>query len=451
MIINRKTAVKLVLVAAVIGLGALIGSSLDPPPRPDEIKGPEKRVPRPELPEDYEPPVTEHPTPRSMTLEYLDIGLLFAALVAASYLAIERRSRAGIFALGVACLAYFGFVRGGCVCPIGATQHVSEALFGGYVIALPVLLFFLLPLAFSLFYGRVFCSSVCPLGAIQDLVLVRPLKVPRWLEHGLGLFAYIYLGLAVLLAATGALYVICRYDPFVSVFRLSGNAPLLIISGLVLLIAMFVGRPYCRFLCPLGVLLRGGAEVSARHATVSPDECVQCRLCEDACPFNAIQAPAEPMHDRRTGKATLGLLLLAVPVIVALGAWLGRLSTDRLAGIHHTVRQARAVRRSQGLTATALADEAEAYRKTRRPIRELYVREAAVLDRFKLGSALFGGWVGLVVGAKLVLLSVRRTRTDYEAEPGQCVACGRCFRYCPREHLRLAGLRGEIDPEEYRA
>jgi NosR/NirI family nitrous oxide reductase transcriptional regulator len=44
---------------------------------------------------------------------------------------------------------------------------------------------------------------------------------------------------------------------------------------------------------------------------------------------------------------------------------------------------------------------------------------------------LFGGFVGLVVAGKLIGLTVRRSRKDYEADQGRCLACGRCFDYCP--------------------
>ncbi|MHC5086583.1 MAG: 4Fe-4S binding protein, partial [Planctomycetota bacterium] len=43
------------------------------------------------------------------------------------------------------------------------------------------MVFFFSPLVFTLFFGRSFCAAVCPLGVIQDLVLLRPLKVPIWL------------------------------------------------------------------------------------------------------------------------------------------------------------------------------------------------------------------------------------------------------------------------------
>ena len=50
-----------------------------------------------------------------------------------------------------------------------------------------------------------------------------------------------------------------------------------------------------------------------------------------------------------------------------------------------------------------------------------------------------GAYLGLALGMLLVGAARRAPRVDYEAEQGPCVACGRCFRYCPREWVRLKG------------
>jgi ferredoxin len=60
-----------------------------------------------------------------------------------------------------------------------------------------------------------------------------------------------------------------------------------------------------------------------------------------------------------------------------------------------------------------------------------------IRQRATLASWLLGGWVGLVIGLKLVALSVRVTRTDFEPDRGACVACARCFISCPNERVRL--------------
>jgi len=195
-----------------------------------------------------------------------------------------------------------------------------------YAVPIAVAVFFLLPLVFALFFGRVFCAAVCPLGAIQDLVLLRPISVPNWLESGLRLFAYVYLAAAVLFAATGSAFLICRYDPFVAFFRLNGNLNILIIGACLLVISVFIGRPYCRFICPYGVLLRELSRLSKWRVTITPDECIQCRLCEDSCPFGAIKRPTTdwPATEYGRSKKRLVVLIFLLPVLIIF-MWMGRL------------------------------------------------------------------------------------------------------------------------------
>ena len=249
-----------------------------------------ERFPPPDLGADYVYPQSSQLPARAGWLAWVDTAVLTAALVLSALIALRWRSRRAMFYLSIFSLTYFGFYRKGCVCPIGSIQNVAQALFDTtYVLPWAVLAFFALPLAFALLFGRVFCAGVCPLGAMQDLVLVRGLALPRWLDRGLRVLRYFYLGLAVLLAATGAMYVICKYDPFVSYFRMSARFNIWIWSVALLLISLFIGRPYCRFLCPYGALLGIFSRFAVRRATITPAECVVCGLCRDACPFGAIR------------------------------------------------------------------------------------------------------------------------------------------------------------------
>ena len=69
---------------------------------------------------------------------------------------------------------------------------------------------------------------------------------------------------------------------------------------------------------------------------------------------------------------------------------------------------------------------------------EAVLAEAKSLrHRFDLATVLFGGWAGLVLGVKLISLSLRQKRGDYEPDRGGCFACARCFSYCPNERVRL--------------
>ncbi len=422
----RITHIILFIVLLSMSSGVVFGVERFPPPEFDE----------------HELPVTTVQKPRRNLYEYLDVAVLLTALLLASYLALKKRSRRGIFLLGIFSLLYFGFWRKGCVCSIGATQNIVLALFeNSYAVPITVIIFFMLPLIFTLFFGRTFCAAVCPLGAIQDVVALRPCKIPSWLEQALGLLAYVYLGAAILFAATGSAFIICEYDPFVAFFRRTGSLNMLILGASFLLIGLFVGRPYCRFLCPYGVLLNLVSRASKWHVTITPDDCIQCRLCEDACPFGAIENPTEEQGagKRNEGKRRLAILIPLLPIFIVLSGWLGVRISPSLSRVHATVSLAERVWLEDTGKVEGVTDASEAFRGTGRPTEELYDEALNLKKWFVLGGGLFGAFIGLVIGIKLIYLSVRRGRTDYEVNRGTCLSCARCFSYCPIENVRLEG------------
>lgn len=382
--------------------------------------------------------------PRQDIYEYIDVAVLLAALGLSSYLVLKKRSRRLIFGLMVFSLVYFGFWREGCVCSIGAIQNVILSVFDpDYAIPIAAALFFLLPLVFTLFFGRAFCAAVCPLGAIQDLVLLKPVSVPRWLENVLRLFAYIYLGAAILFAATGSAFVICRYDPFISMFRLSGSLNILVLGACFLVVGVFIGRPYCRFFCPYGVILRQFSRLSRRRVTITPDECIQCRLCENSCPFGAIREPmAEwPAGYYEKSKKRLGYLIGLIPVFVILCGWMFSAISPMTSRMHERVRLAERIYLEDTGKEKDVTDASTAFRATGEQTEDLYADASSIREDFGLGGWLVGGFIGLVIGLKLIGLTVRRQRLDYEADRAGCLACGRCFEYCPQERLRLKNAK----------
>jgi NosR/NirI family transcriptional regulator, nitrous oxide reductase regulator len=241
----------------------------------------------------YKTPEVQKPLPRGWWLAVLDMVLLGAAMGASVWIVIRRRKRSWLVGLAIASLAYFGFYRQGCICPIGSIQNVVVALVDPtYSIPIVAIAVFFMPIVVALFFGRAFCGGVCPLGAMQELVVIKPLRVPKRLDRMLGFLKYVYLALAILYALKPALsrdFLICRFDPFVGFFRLTGASHMLAIGGVFLIGGMFIGRPYCRYLCPYGGLLAWCSKLAKKGVTITPDKELDCGLCTEACPFGAIE------------------------------------------------------------------------------------------------------------------------------------------------------------------
>ena len=412
------------------------------------LAGAEQKFQPPDFEGGHKLPLTTTPAPRAPLLQYVDLAVLAAALGTAGWLVLRQRSRKALMALSIFSLLYFGFWRRGCICSIGSVQNVVLAVADrGYALPITVAAFFVLPLLAALFAGRLFCAGVCPHGALQDLVLLKPLKVPPWLEQGLSVLPFIYLGAGVLFAATGSAFLFCQYDPFVPIFRFSGRATMVTAGVLLLVLGMFVSRPFCRFICPFGALLKLCAVSAKWRVTVTPDHCVRCRVCEVGCPSGAIVEPEATILDEqvlRHDRRRLVWLSILVPLLVVGGAWLGRQFSLPASRVHPTVSLAEQLVREQANPAKPEAQrpkgapptvEELALARAELAPTEILTAAAAIRRQFLWGGSIFGAWVGLVIGVKLVSVSIRRPRTDYEPEHGGCFACARCFEYCPRDRV----------------
>lgn len=396
----------------------------------------EQRFPKPEFESGYVQPTPETPEPRALALEYFDVIVLLLVLSLATYFALKKRSRQGMLWLSVFTLAYFGFYRNGCVCSVGSLQNVTLSFADpNYAISVTVLLFFSLPLLFALFFGRVFCAGACPLGAIQDLIVVKPISLPKWLNRTLGLIPYLYLSLAILFAATGTDFIICRYDPFVGIFRMDAKFLMVVLGIAFLLMGMFVARPYCRFFCPYSVLLNWMSRFSRRHLTITPSACIQCKLCANSCPFDAIDFPTNEKEVLKSGLGPKRFLIYAVliPVWIAVGVFVGNKSHTFLSKANPTVYLAELLISNPEIRNDIDNIDVQTFMASGKSMETLVSEAGVIRHKFYIGSMIAGGFLGLVIGMTMLNTVVFRQRQDYQPHKGNCFSCARCIDYCPVE------------------
>jgi NAD-dependent dihydropyrimidine dehydrogenase PreA subunit len=189
-------------------------------------------------------------------------------------------------------------------------------------------------------------------------------------------------------------------------------------------------------------LLKLASLASKWRVRVTPDVCTQCRLCEQSCPFGAMREPQPTEINSKwltADRRRLGWLLALLPALVFGGAWAGSKLSPAAAQLHPSVALAERYTRQQSHPARygPMTPEALSLQRAADNPAAILTVAADARRRFDLACNLFGGWVGLVIGVKLLALSVRSSGTDYEPDRGACFSCARCFSACPNERARL--------------
>lgn len=176
------------------------------------------------------------------------------------------------------------------------------------------LFIFVVWLILTLVFGRIYCSSVCPVGTLQDIAsravrlcgrrtyrYSKPqsrLRIVMLLVMLVCLLGQYYVAVSVL-DPYGAYARICTriFAPMVegamplwnsTGVRMSvaiwGDTLLAVVTfGVVVLIAARRGRLVCNTVCPVGTTLGIVSRFSIFQIDIDTDKCVQCGRCEEVC------------------------------------------------------------------------------------------------------------------------------------------------------------------------
>ena len=231
------------------------------------------------------------------------------------------------------------------ICPFGGVVTLGRYITGGVFIPRTGIgnLFSLAAVAgATLFFGALFCGWLCPLGAVQDWMgkFRRGGRINPKVDRSLGYLRYVVLALVIWTTYRSFNLVFAGFDPFYALFHFwTGTAlplSLAILAG-VLILSLFVSRPWCRWLCPLGAvqgLVQKIAPWSIRRDT---GLCTSCGACDRACPMGITPSRAAAVADSRCNRCLSCTSSCPVP-----GALLFRVPKTRF-GVSGVVKNPKAV------------------------------------------------------------------------------------------------------------
>jgi polyferredoxin len=235
---------------------------------------------------------------------WLKIPLKFAlwfVFLSAVFLFLRKRrlsSRHRIILLCIA-VAAFGIVLGPDPSPMGTVKDAirlygtARAIFPPRMIALTIFL------AIVLLANKYICAWGCQAGTLQELIyrinylenqipgIGRKFKLPFAVTNT---FRVLFFGLFVLVVFAGGIDIIAPIDPFKIYTPASLGFVGGLVIGLLLLLSLFIYRPWCQFFCPFGLVGWFLEKFSRVKINVQYETCIACQKCADACPSTVMGA-----------------------------------------------------------------------------------------------------------------------------------------------------------------
>ncbi len=191
---------------------------------------------------------------------------------------------------------------------------------------------FLIILVVTVLFGRVYCSTICPLGVFQDVVNWISGKIKRRNKRRFDflreqkLLRNVLLAIPIVVFLFGSTLAINLLDPYSIYGRFSGNffRPILVRANnltafifesfklymvypyslkvfnlipFIITVLFFVlvatmawkkGRLYCNTVCPVGTLLGYISKISLFKIIINQEECLSCDICANECKSSCI-------------------------------------------------------------------------------------------------------------------------------------------------------------------
>lgn len=158
---------------------------------------------------------------------------------------------------------------------------------------------FLLMLVGSIFFGRLFCSYLCPMGGLQDCLGCVNDKAPRqgWKNIIKYVIWFIWIGAVI------ACFIFRKREITIDIFYMTDHGisiteiyNYVIYYGVIILVlipALLCGkRTFCHYFCWMAPFMVIGSKIGKLlhipgiHIKSEKEKCISCKKCNQVCPMS---------------------------------------------------------------------------------------------------------------------------------------------------------------------
>ena len=156
---------------------------------------------------------------------------------------------------------------------------------------IPAILLIIFFILLSVLFGRFFCGRICPFGLLQDLLYkipspnkIRSFKCDSYLR---------YIKYIVLILIVAAILFGDTTDSMNEAHTF--NTGMAIGWVAFAMLCIILSRPFCKYLCPVGLILGWCNLLPFYKYKVNQDSCAKCELCLAVCKMD-IEPYKTPNH-----------------------------------------------------------------------------------------------------------------------------------------------------------
>lgn len=200
------------------------------------------------------------------------------------------------------------------ICPFGGVVSIYNLITTGTLVKKiheSSIVLMLIVFISAILLGPLFCGWICPFGTFQEWISRIGRKIfkkkfntfiPYKYDKYLRFLRYGVLIWVLLITAWSGKILFSDYDPYYALFQFwTGEVAVTAFIALitVIILSLFVERPFCKYACPYGAVLGLFNLIRIVPLRRNVSTCISCSACDKACSMNIPVSDTEKVNNHQ--------------------------------------------------------------------------------------------------------------------------------------------------------